>query len=162
MALIVERLQLTLEGARVAVAAAEKRAQQMGVPMNIAVVDDGGHLVAFVRMDQSKPSSVAIAINKAHSAAIRRQRTGPAMAEGQPNVVLSLGLAIGSHAAQTPIRGGIPLTVGDRVVGAVGVSAGSEEQDCEVAQAGAEAFGAACRAEPAEQRGFEAIEDERP
>jgi glc operon protein GlcG len=156
MALIENSPRLTLEGARVALAAAERRAHQMNVPMNIAVVDDGGHLLAFIRMDQSKPSSVTIAYNKAHSAAIRRQRTGPVMADGQPNVVLSLGLAIGSHAEQTPIRGGIPLRVGDRIVGAIGVSGGSEEQDSEVAQAGVEAFGAACRAEPAEQRGFEA------
>jgi glc operon protein GlcG len=151
--------RLTLEGARVALHAAESRARQMGVPMDIAVVDDGGHLLAFARMDGARLSSVAIAINKAHSAAIRRQNTGPALDAGQPNLLLSLGLAIGSHAAQTPLRGGLLLLKGDAIVGAIGISGGSEDQDTQVALAGVEAFGAACRAEPSEQRGFEAIED---
>jgi glc operon protein GlcG len=130
----------------------------MGVPMDIAVVDDGGYLVAFARMDGAKLGSVAIALNKAHSAAIRRQPTGPFMEAGAPNVILSLGLAIGSHAAQTPIRGGLPLIFAEQVVGAIGVSSGTEDQDSAVALAGVEAFGAGCRAEPAEQRGFEAVE----
>ncbi|HUJ41023.1 MAG TPA: heme-binding protein [Candidatus Acidoferrales bacterium] len=158
MAMLHDALKLTLEGARVALEGAERRAREMGVPMDIAVVDDGGHLVAFARMDGAKPGSAPIAINKAHSAAIRRTPTGPVMEAGAPNVVLSLGLAIGSHAALTPIRGGLPLIFAEQVVGAIGASSGTEEQDSSVALAGAEAFGAACRAEPAEQRGFEAVE----
>jgi glc operon protein GlcG len=131
--------RLTLEGARAVLAAAERRAQEIGVAMNIAVVDDAGFLLAFARMDGAKISSVQIALNKAEAAAIRRAPTGPAMADGQPNVVLSLGLAIGSRAHQTPIRGGIPLVVDGEVAGAIGVSAGTEDQDVDVAQAGAAA-----------------------
>ena len=132
--------KLTLEGARAVLAAAEKRAQEIGVPMDIAVVDDGGHLLAFIRMGDAKLSSVQIAITKAVSAAIRRMPTGPMPPGGEPNVLLSLSLAIGSHGQQTPIRGGLPLVVDNVCVGAIGVSNGTEEQDTDVARAGAAAL----------------------
>ena len=132
--------KLTLEGARAVLAAAERRAREINVPMNIAVVDDGGFLMAFVRMDSAKISSVQIAITKAESAAIRRAPTGPLMDGDQPNVLLSLGLAVASRAHQTPIRGGIPLVADGQVVGAIGVSAGTEDQDVDVARAGAAAL----------------------
>ncbi len=135
--------RLTLDGAQAVLAAAQRRARDIGVPMDIAVMDDGGHLLAFARMDGAKLSSVAIAINKAHSAAIRRKPSGPALDGDQPNVLLSLGLAIGSHAAQTPIRGGLPLEVDGECVGAIGVSNGTEDQDVDVARAGAAALAGA-------------------
>jgi len=132
--------KLTLEGALAVLAAAERRAHEIGVPMDIAVVDDGGHLLAFVRMDGAKISSVEIAINKAHSAAIRRQPSGPYLEGDQTSLLVSLGLAIGSRARQTPLRGGLPLLVDDQCVGAIGVSHGSEQQDLDVARAGAAAL----------------------
>jgi glc operon protein GlcG len=132
--------KLTLEGARAVLAAAEKRALEIGVPMDIAVVDDGGHLLAFIRMDGAKLSSVQIAITKAVSAAIRRMPTEPMPPGGEPNLLLSLGLAIGSLGQQTPIRGGLPLVVDNVCVGAIGVSNGTEEQDADVARAGAAAL----------------------
>jgi glc operon protein GlcG len=132
--------KLMLEGARAALAAAEQRAKEIGVPMDIAVVDDGGHLLAFIRMDGAKLSSVQIAITKAVCAAIRRQPTAPVLAGENPDVLLSLSLAIGSHAQQTPIRGGLPLVVDNACVGAIGVSNGTEEQDVDVARAGAAAL----------------------
>jgi glc operon protein GlcG len=132
--------KLMLEGARAALAAAEQRAKEIGVPMDIAVVDEGGHLLAFIRMDGAKLSSVQIAITKAVCAAIRRQPTAPVFAGENPDVLLSLSLAIGSHAQQTPIRGGLPLVVDNVCVGAIGVSNGTEEQDVDVARAGAAAL----------------------
>jgi glc operon protein GlcG len=135
--------KLTLEGAKAALAAAEAHAARIGVPMNIAIVDDGGHLIAFERMDGAKLSSIDIALNKAHAAAIRRQATGPARSGEEVSLLLSLGLAIGSRAQQTPIRGGIPLEANGECVGAIGVSAGTEDQDTEVARAGVAAFGKA-------------------
>jgi len=129
--------KLTLEGARAVLAAAERRAQEIGVPMDIAVVDDGGHLLAFARMDGAKLSSVQIAIVKAECAAIRRMPSGPAMKGDEPNLLLSLSLAVGSRAHQTPLRGGVPLIVDGVCVGAIGVSNGTEEQDVDVARAGA-------------------------
>ena len=133
--------KLTLEGARTILAAAEHRATEINVPMNIAIVDDGGHLLAFSRMDGAKLSSIRIAINKANSSAIRRKPSGPSLLpNGQPDQMLSLSLAIGSGAQQTPLRGGLPLIVDGEVVGAIGVSNGSEDEDVDVAHAGAAAI----------------------
>ena len=132
--------KLTLEGAQAVLAAAERRAREIGVPMNIAVVDDGGHLMAFARQDGAKLSSVQIALNKAESSAIRRQPSGPYMENNQPDLRVSLALAIGSRAHQIPLRGGLPLLVDGVCVGAIGVSNGSEEQDTDVARAGVAAL----------------------
>jgi glc operon protein GlcG len=132
--------KLTLEGARAVLAAAQRRAEEIRAPMNVAVVDDGGHLLAFERMDGAKPASVAISLVKAQAAALRRAATGPAMAGDQVNVPLALGLAVANPAQQTPIRGGVPLIVDGQVIGAVGASAGTENQDLDVARAGASAI----------------------
>jgi glc operon protein GlcG len=132
--------KLTLEGARAVLAAAQRRANDISVPMDVAVVDDGGHLIVFERMDGAKPSSIAISLVKAQAAAMRRAATGPAMAGDQVNVPLALGLAIANPAHQTPIRGGVPLVVDGQVIGAVGASAGTEDQDLDVARAGAAAI----------------------
>jgi glc operon protein GlcG len=136
--------KLTIEGARAVMAAAQKRAVEIKCPMNIAVVDDGGHLLLFERMDGAKPSSIRIAQVKAQSAALRRAPTRPSMTAtpsgDQPNVVLAVTLAVAAPDEQTPIRGGLPLLADGQVVGAIGVSAGSEDQDVDVAQAGAAAL----------------------
>jgi glc operon protein GlcG len=135
--------KLTTDGAKAVLAAAERRAIEIKVPMNIAVVDDGGYLLAFLRMDGAKLSSVRIAIVKAHSAAIRRKPTGPSLSDDKPNAMLSIALAVGSGAKQTPIRGGVPLMVGDEVIGAIGASNGTEDEDVDVARAGAAALAGA-------------------
>ena len=132
--------KLTLEGARAVLAAAQRRADEIRVPMDIAIVDDGGHLLVFERMDGAKPASIAIALVKAQAAALRRAPTGPAMAGDQVNVSLALGLALAAPAQQTPIRGGVPLVVDGQVIGAIGASAGTEDQDLDVARAGAAAI----------------------
>ena len=133
--------KLMIEGDRAVLQAAQRRAEEIQVPMDIAVVDEGGHLLAFERMDGAKPSSIAIAMIKAQSAAARRAPTGPAMdADNKVNLSLALGIAIASPSEQTPIRGGVPLIVDGEVVGAIGVSAGKEEQDLDVARAGAAAL----------------------
>lgn len=136
--------KLTIEGARAVMAAAQNRAAEMKCPMNIAVVDDGGHLLLFERMDGAKLSSIRIAQVKAQSAALRRAATRPSVissaAGDQPNVVLAVSLAVASPDEQTPIRGGVPLMADGQVIGAIGVSAGSEDQDVDVAQAGAAAL----------------------
>lgn len=132
--------KLTLEGARAVLAAAKRRADELKVPMNIAVVDDGGHLLVFERMDGAKPSSVAIAMVKARAAALRRLPTGPAKTGDQVNIPLAVGLAVARSDQQTPVRGGYPLTVDSEVVGAIGVSAGNEDQDSDVARAGVAAL----------------------
>jgi glc operon protein GlcG len=132
--------KLTLEGAQLVLAAAQARAVEIKVPMDIAVVDDGAHLLAFVRMDGAKLSSVEIAIRKAQGAAIRRLPTAPARTGDEVNVVLSMGLALATQGRQIPVRGGLPLLIDGICVGAIGVSNGTEDQDVDVAQAGVRAL----------------------
>lgn len=132
-------IRLTLEGARAILAAAEKKAQAIKVPMNISVVDDAGHLLVFARMDGVKLSSIAVALTKAVSAALRRTPSGPSPAN-EPSVLLSLGLSLATEGKLTPIRGGLPLMAEGQCVGAIGVSGGSEDEDVQVAQAGVDAL----------------------
>jgi uncharacterized protein GlcG (DUF336 family) len=132
-------LKLTLDGAKAVLAGAEARAQKIGVPMDIAVVDDGGVLVAFARMDGGKLTSVEVSINKAFTAASTRKGTHEYAA-----VANAGGPAFGIHASHggrfTIFGGGLPIVVEGQVVGGVGCSSGSPEQDREVAQAGIDAL----------------------
>lgn len=132
-------VRLTLEGARAILSAAEAKAHEIKVPQNIAVVDEGGYLLAFARMDGAKLSSVAVSLTKASAAAIRRAPTGPSPVK-EPSVMLSLGLVLAADGKLTCLRGGLPLFVDGQCVGGIGVSAGTEEQDVEVAQAGVDAL----------------------
>lgn len=141
------QIKLTLAGAERAVTAARERAAALSVPENIAVVDDGGHLLAFVRMDGARPASADTAITKAVSAATMRRETGPVF-KGASQEDASFNLAI-EHAAAasggklTILYGGIPIVLDGQVIGAVGVGGGSEEQDVSVGKAGAAALEAA-------------------
>ncbi len=132
------RPRLTLAGARAVLDAAIARASEIGVPENIAVVDDGGSLLAFARMDGARPGSIEIALTKAISAATRRRATAEE-GGGDPANGIRLALAAGRL---TQLGGGIPLMVGDATVGAVGVSSGTIDEDVTVAKAAAEAFSA--------------------
>jgi glc operon protein GlcG len=125
------------------VAAAKAKAAAMGWKMNLAVVDDGGHLLAFARMDGARPASVATAITKATTAATFRQETGPLPAKGDPDLLLNLSLqnaAAASGGKITTLKGGVPIIVDGQVIGAIGVGGGSGEQDAEVAKAGIQAL----------------------
>ncbi|OWK46529.1 GlcG/HbpS family heme-binding protein [Fimbriiglobus ruber] len=137
------RVQLNLAGAELIVAAAKEKAAASGWKMNVAVVDDGGHLLAFARMDGARPASVATAMTKAASAATFRQETGPLPPKGEPDLLLNLSLqnaAAANGGKLTSLKGGIPIVIDGQVVGAVGVAGGNGEQDTEVAKAGAEAL----------------------
>ena len=133
-------VRLTLEGARAILAAAEKKANAIKVAMNIAVVDDGGHLLVFARMDGVKLSSIAVAITKAVSASLRRTPSGPSPSAAEANAILTLGLSLATAGQLTGIRGGLPLVASGQCLGAIGVSGGSEEEDVAVAQAGVDAL----------------------
>jgi glc operon protein GlcG len=134
-----DNIRLTLQGARAILAGAEAKANAMRVPMNIAVVDEGGHLLTFARMDGVKLSSIAVAMTKAVSAALRRTPSGPTPSSENPNLILTIGLSFASHGNLTGIRGGLPLFVEGQCVGAIGVSGGTEDEDVQVAQAGVDA-----------------------
>src|SRR5262249_48939656 len=86
------QIKLNLKDAEVVLAAAQEKATAMKVMMNIAIVDDGGHLITFARMDGARPASVNTALTKAVSAATFRQPTGPIPASGDPNLLLSLSV----------------------------------------------------------------------
>ena len=144
-ALIVRnQAKLTLTGAHEIIAGAEAKAASMRLKMNIAVVDDGGHLLTFDRMDGARPASGYTAITKATSAATFRQETGPIpKGTSSPDPLLNLSLqnaASASGGKVTTLYGGIPVIVDGQVIGAVGVGGGSGEQDVEVAKAGVARF----------------------
>ncbi len=130
---------ITLADARRVIAAAEKKAEQIGQPMNIAVVDEGGNLVAHVRMDKAWMGSVDIAINKAWTARAFDIET-KALAELSQSGDQFFGIHVSNRGRVMIFAGGVPLKRGDQVVGAVGVSGGMGKQDQAVAEAGAEAF----------------------
>lgn len=129
---------ISLSSATKVVEAAVEKAREIGQPMNIAVVDDGGHLVAFARMDGAIKASIDISIRKARTSILMNAPTGALMPLAQPGAEL-YGLEQTSGGLVV-FGGGIPLTVDDVVVGAIGVSAGSVEQDVTVAEAGVAAL----------------------
>jgi len=130
---------VTLNDAKTILAAAEKRAVEIGQPMNIAVVDAGGNLVAHERMDGAWIGSVDISINKAFTARAFNIATKNLADNSQPGQQF-FGIHGSNHGRIMIFAGGIPLKKNGHVVGAVGVSGGSGEQDQTVAQAGAAAF----------------------
>jgi glc operon protein GlcG len=145
------QVRLNLKGAEVALAAARTKAADLKVAVNIAVVDDGGHLIAFARMDNARPGSAPTAMTKATAAATFRQATGPLPPKGEPDPLVSLGVALAAAAGggkATPLLGGVPIVVDGQVIGAVGVGGATGEQDADVAKAGVQALLKALDAEP--------------
>lgn len=130
---------ITLDDARRVIAAAEQKAGEIGQPMNIAVVDQGGNLVAHVRMDNAWMGSVDISINKAWTARAFDISTKQ-LAELSQSGDQFFGIHASNHGRVMIFAGGIPLKRGNVVVGAIGVSGGLGKQDQAVAEAGAEAF----------------------
>ena len=129
---------ITLEQAQTVVAAAQAKAQETDTLMNIAVVDAGGNLKAFVRMDGAWLGSIDIAQKKARTARYFDMESGAIGELSQPggslyNIEVSNGGLI-------TFPGGIPLTVGGEIIGAIGVSGSTVENDRAVAAAGADAI----------------------
>jgi uncharacterized protein GlcG (DUF336 family) len=132
--------ELTLEAAERVIAACKQKAAEIGQPMSIAVADGGANLVAFARMDDTLLIATDIALKKAHTAVGFRMQTRDLAPLVQPGAAL-FGIDSAAAGAVVAFGGGIPLTGEDgRVVGAVGVSGGSPDQDQDVAAAGAAAF----------------------
>ncbi len=130
---------LTLSDARRIIAAAEAQAAQIGQPMNIAVVDAGGNLIAHVRMDGAWIGSIDISINKAFTARAFDISTKDLGDNSQPGQQF-YGIHASNGGRIMIFAGGLPLKQGGQVVGAIGVSGGSGEQDQAVAEAGAAAL----------------------
>lgn len=131
--------KLTLEDAQKILRAAEAKARSMGVDMDIAIVDEGGHLLLFQRMDSAKITSIQVSIDKAFTAAGTRRPTHDYAAiagVGGP----AFGIHVSHQGRFSIVGGGVPIFVEGRSVGAVGCSSGTAEQDREVAEAGIQAF----------------------
>lgn len=128
-----------LEKAKKMIEAAEKKAIEIGVPMVIAVVDAGGNLVAQERMDNALLASVSIAFNKAYTAVALKMSTEQAAQVSQPGQSL-YGLNTTDNCRMVIFGGGIPIWENGVLVGGIGVSGGSVEEDVSVAKAGLAAF----------------------
>src|SRR4029434_6220635 len=130
---------VTLNDARKVITAAEKKAEEIGQPMNIAVADGGGNLIAHVRMDGAWIGSIDISIKKAFTSRAFDIATKDLAEHSQ-----SGGQFFGIHASNDGrimiFAGGIPLKRDGKVVGALECTGGSGEQDHAVAEAGAKAF----------------------
>ena len=113
------------------------------------MVDDGGHLLAFERMDGARPASGYTAITKATAAATFRQPTGPLAAGATPaDPLLNLSLqnaALASGGKITALEGGVPIVVDGQIIGAVGIGGGTGEQDAQVAGRGTRPFSISSR-----------------
>lgn len=132
-------MSLGLDPARAVLEAAESEATRRQVAMNIAVCDAGGHLICFARMDDAFFGSIDVAIKKAFTAAAFRMPTDALGTICRPDRE-AYGLQWSNGGRLMVFGGGVPLRRGDQVVGAIGVSGGSVEEDIAVARAGADAL----------------------
>jgi uncharacterized protein GlcG (DUF336 family) len=131
--------KLSVDDVLVGVKACEKKAEEIGVPMDIAVTDESGLLLMFERMDGGLVGCIQIAIDKAYTASVlgvRTEEEGVAAQPGGPD----FGINSSAGGRFIIFAGGIPIKYGKVVVGAVGCSSGTSQQDAEVAQAGVSAI----------------------
>ncbi|MCH8820042.1 MAG: heme-binding protein [Acidobacteria bacterium] len=125
--------RLSLDEAKILIAGAEGKSREIEVPMCIAVADESGNLVAFTRMDDAKISSISIAIDKAFTGAAARKGTheyNQLCVPGKP----TFGIHVTNQGRFSIIGGGLPILIDGDVVGGIGISAGTAEQDQVVAQ----------------------------
>ena len=134
-------LKLTCDGAQKILRAAMDKASAMGVPQCISVVDTGGHLLAFARMDGAFVQSIDSSLKKAMTAASYGQPTG------QMDDVIAVKLAIATEGKRINLPGGLPIIVDGHVIGGIGVGSGLGSEDLEVARAGIAAIEGALRFE---------------
>lgn len=132
-------LGISLEEARQIIRAGQKKAEEMGKQMNIAVVDAGANLIAFERQDGAWLGSIDIAIKKAFTSRAFDIET-KALAEFSQSGEQFFGIHVSNGGKVMIFAGGIPLKAGEEVVGAVGVSGGVGKEDQAVAEAAAKAF----------------------
>lgn len=131
--------RLDIEDAKKVISGARAKAQEIGVPMCIAVTDESGNLIAFERMNGGKITSINLAIDKSFTAAGVQKGThvlGEVNQPGKP----AHGISSTLGGRMVVVAGGLPVLCEGEVVGGIGVSSGSPAQDLEVAEAGVQAF----------------------
>lgn len=131
---VAKHLRLTQAGAMTMIEAGVKKAVTMGKPQCIAVVDEGGNLLAFTRMDGAKILSIESSIRKAATAASSRGPTGGIQGD------LEFRLAHATSGRLVNLKGGLPVTVEGVTIGGIGVGSQTGEEDLEVAKAGVAAI----------------------
>ena len=131
---------LTLSVAKKIAEAAEAEANKRGATVVIAVVDDGGHLLVLERLDDTQVASVEVGIGKARTAAIFRRPSKVFEDQVRDGRVAALALP-----GATPLQGGVPIVYEGKVIGAIGVSGNTPQEDEDIAKVGASAAGAAIR-----------------
>ncbi len=129
---LIEKTALTLDGAKQVMAAAEAKAKTEGARVVIAVVDDGGSLLLLERLDDTQVASVNVGIDKARTAAVYRRPSKVFEDQVKNGRVSALAL----HRA-VALQGGVPIIVKGQVIGAIGVSGETPQQDEDIAMAGA-------------------------
>ena len=136
--------KLNLAGAELILRECRAKAESMQLKVNIAVVDDGGHPIAFARMDGARPGSSYTAQTKAIAAATFRNPSGPVPApSAAPDPLLNLSLqnaALAGGGKFTSLFGGVPVVIDSEVIAAVGVGGATGEQDAQIARAGIDAL----------------------
>ena len=126
---------LTLDAAKQIAAAAEAEAKRRGATVVIVVVDDGGHVLLLERLDDTQVASVEVGIGKARTAAIFRRPSKEFEDQVRNGRVAALALP-----GATPLQGGIPIVVDGKVIGAIGVSGNTPQEDEDIAKVGATAI----------------------
>ncbi len=126
---------LTLEDCLKVSAAAEAEARKNNWIVAIAILDDGGHLLHFARMDGATPANAAIALEKGRTAAISRRSSGK-----WEEIVKSGRTAMIKMPGILPVQGGVPIVADGTCIGAVGISGVQSHQDEQIAQAGIDAL----------------------
>jgi uncharacterized protein GlcG (DUF336 family) len=134
---LADKKALTLDAAKKMAAAAQAEAVKNKWNVVIAVVDDGGHLIYLQRMDGTQTGSIDVAIGKARTAMAFKRPTKvfDELAKTRPSIVTLGGDAI-------LLEGGVPIKVGEQVIGAMGVSGVTSQQDAQIAEAGVAALSA--------------------
>ena len=131
--------RLSYEDAQVLSEGAQKKSREIGVPMCIAVTDESGHLISFARMDGGKVTSIDIAVNKAYTGACAKRGTheyNQLAVPGKP----TFGINTTNQGRFTIIGGGLPVVVDGEIVGGIGCSTGTAEEDQIVAQGAVDFF----------------------
>ena len=141
----VERMEIDLALAIEMIDAAMNKSREINAPVSIAVLDHGANLLAFSRMDGAELAGPNLAIDKAYTSVTNRIATGELKARVAPDGDLP-GMSANGNGRYIAFAGGIPCWDGDRVVGAIGVSGGSWEEDQIIAEAAIAAFEKAAQA----------------
>jgi len=131
--------KLTLSDAQLIMQACAAKATEIKVDMDIAITDDAGHLLLFQRMDNARITSIDISLGKSFTASAARKSTrayGEVSVPGKP----AFGINTSNQGKFSIVAGGLPLFAGEQIVGGIGCSSGTPDQDEIVSQAGIDAF----------------------